>query len=1185
MRFLRLDLRSYGPFRNCPPIGLDGGSRGLHLIQGSNEAGKSTTLRAIRALLFGFPRSTGDARGGDYDALRLGATIRDESGVELSFLRRKKDIKPLWTPDDAESISRDALLPFLGDLDEGRFVDFFSMDHAELVRGGALIVGGGGRLGEMLFAAGSGLARVEDVRKGLDGEMRALFLPGGSNPPINAALREVIEARNLAERAMVQTESWVDFDAQLARAEARRGAVAAEIREAEADRRRLERLRDALPVLARRDEKARELADRSGVPVLSEGFAGRRIRASTGLEAAHRAADAAARSLEATDAELARLGPRDPILDEADAVRRAREDLVLYRRAVEGRPAALAKLARVEADALAGLADVRPGLGLDALAGLRVPAPLRDRVRALVRDRAGLEARVESARLDRDRLALDAPPGLADAPAALDGDAPRLADALARAIARAVAPGDLEAQLAEGRRALALAGRKAEISLRALPLWSGTLADLEALAAPSAATIDRFELEHRGADEAARQAERSAADAAARLAAIDLEIDREALADAPPTEADLAHRRTARDDAWRAVRRAWIDAEPPPEADGDPAALAGRFEALARAADDAADRLRREAERAAAHHQRTLSRRDAAERAAALAEGLDRARVAHEAGRADWIGIWRAIGIEPLTPREMHAWTFQDRAGLVRQAQGLRDLRADLDARLGRIEPIREELGRHLEALGEPAVDPSESLAALLGRARGAVDRVAFAGRIAGAGAALERAEGAVLAWRDRWAAAIGPLGLGADASTDEAEAAIGRRDALADLDRQGRELREAIADQARVESRFEAAAAALGARLGTEAAGGGAEAVALDLAARLGRAEIDDRLRQGAAERRAVEGAALAEARLAAEAAGCDLAALVAEAKAGSPADLADAERASDEVKGLRDKVLDLDDQLATLAGPVPLDRLRADLEGADPEALAARIEALADRLAPLAAERDALGVQVGRCRQQLEAMDGGPDAADARQGVAERLVRLGADVEQYARLRLASAVLSEAIERHRAKNQGSVLGRAGDLFATLTGGSFAGLRADVDDKNQPILRGIRADGVTPIDVASMSEGTADQLYLALRLASLEVYLDDPRHDPMPLVLDDILVNFDNARSLAALQALARLSDRTQVLFFTHHDHLVDLARAAIDPARLFVHRLDPTLTIAQPPAEPKPKRRKKAGTLFEDP
>jgi uncharacterized protein YhaN len=87
------------------------------------------------------------------------------------------------------------------------------------------------------------------------------------------------------------------------------------------------------------------------------------------------------------------------------------------------------------------------------------------------------------------------------------------------------------------------------------------------------------------------------------------------------------------------------------------------------------------------------------------------------------------------------------------------------------------------------------------------------------------------------------------------------------------------------------------------------------------------------------------------------------------------------------------------------------------------------------------------------------------------------------------------------------------------------------------------------------MSEGTADQLYLALRLASLEHYLEG--RDPIPLVADDILVSFDNERAGAALDVLAELACRTQVIFFTHHAHLVDLAQQRLGDDVLFVHRL----------------------------
>lgn len=63
------------------------------------------------------------------------------------------------------------------------------------------------------------------------------------------------------------------------------------------------------------------------------------------------------------------------------------------------------------------------------------------------------------------------------------------------------------------------------------------------------------------------------------------------------------------------------------------------------------------------------------------------------------------------------------------------------------------------------------------------------------------------------------------------------------------------------------------------------------------------------------------------------------------------------------------------------------------------------------------------------------------------------------------------------------------------------------------------------------MSSGTQDQLYLALRLASLEKYMKSA--EPMPFIVDDVLVDFDDARSQAALGALAELAERAQVIIF----------------------------------------------------
>ena len=98
------------------------------------------------------------------------------------------------------------------------------------------------------------------------------------------------------------------------------------------------------------------------------------------------------------------------------------------------------------------------------------------------------------------------------------------------------------------------------------------------------------------------------------------------------------------------------------------------------------------------------------------------------------------------------------------------------------------------------------------------------------------------------------------------------------------------------------------------------------------------------------------------------------------------------------------------------------------------------------------------------------------------------------------------------------------------------------------------------------MSAGTRDQLYLALRLGYLEHRLDC--HEPMPFFVDDILVHFDDDRALATMEVLAELSHKTQVIFFTHHQHLVELAEANLSGKELFLHHLDgPGVRAEQPP------------------
>ena len=242
-------------------------------------------------------------------------------------------------------------------------------------------------------------------------------------------------------------------------------------------------------------------------------------------------------------------------------------------------------------------------------------------------------------------------------------------------------------------------------------------------------------------------------------------------------------------------------------------------------------------------------------------------------------------------------------------------------------------------------------------------------------------------------------------------------------------------------------------------------------------------------------------------------------------------------------------------LSAGATVDEFIKDALKEDPDAINAQLQRLEESIRDLTREKSDLDQTIGSERTELGKMDGSAQAAELAEDTQMLLGRIESDVEKYAGLKLATAVLNLAMERYRAKNQDPVLARADLLFSQLTQESFAGLRIEFDDHGQPVLVGVRPGGKEIVTVDGMSDGTADQLYLALRLAGVTEYL--ARNESMPFIVDDILIKFDDGRAVAALKALADLSKTTQVIFFTHHRHLVELAEENLDSSLLINHTL----------------------------
>lgn len=182
---------------------------------------------------------------------------------------------------------------------------------------------------------------------------------------------------------------------------------------------------------------------------------------------------------------------------------------------------------------------------------------------------------------------------------------------------------------------------------------------------------------------------------------------------------------------------------------------------------------------------------------------------------------------------------------------------------------------------------------------------------------------------------------------------------------------------------------------------------------------------------------------------------------------------------------------------------------------------------LAAVSGELSRLQEELARAQGQRSALGDPVELEARREALEEELERRQAE---YQSLSTALEALSQANNQLRARFSPALDRRAGELFSALTGGKYdaVSLTRELDASAR------EAGGVLPRRALALSQGTADQLYLAVRLAVCELAL--PAEDPAPLVLDDALANFDDRRAGLALSLLRDLSRTRQVLLFTCH-------------------------------------------------
>lgn len=1084
MRFDALHLARFGPFTDRRLVFDEGAGPGLCVVYGSNEAGKSSALRAMRAFLYEIPRQTSDNFVHPHQDLQVGARLRFQDGLRCEILRRKGSKQTLRGEGPGGEAGIEQLEQLVRAIPESLFIHLYGLDHPALAAGAQALLDDRGEVGRTLFGAGLGVAHLRKVIEGLESEAAALF-KGRGKQKINQALAEWAETQKKIRNQQLDPGEW------------------------ERQARLVDRLAAGLVSLENSIEATTAEILRTR----------RRIEASEALERARTERGQILAAIEGDEKRLQALSLAPKLVELGDAIEAVLQRLSAYGDTQAQLPRREDELARVEGE-------------LDAVAralGVEVGTDTAMRLARVAEREATLRERVAEALLFADRLekARDAERDARVNWTTHAGPVESLGEAAQEAFEAAAtgsaAGGDPEpleqalrqanrlgaidsAILALRRQREALVGN--EDRLRAqLALTGRSQSELESLTLPSRSTIA---VHARGfashADEAGRLHRLRAAlqEQHVQLEAELVLLRREG---GVPDERELAACRAERDTLWRQLRRRLFD----PSSDGPGETvnpeLGDRFESSLRAADQLADRLRSEADRVAQAAQ-LAARSVRLERERLEQERAE--RIHAEAGRsveAAWRADWPVALGEPGAPEVRGEW----REGFERLMDVFAE-RGRVESELADEEVRRREARSLLEGLlGPEAASAEERLEPLVERAElerqhriAARDRARDRQRaresaeqqLARAVADREQAVERLERWRAAWHDELSEVGLSPTLQPREAGVQIQKLHSL--LGRRT-ELRHRVEAMRRDARDFERDCLQLAAVVQPEFAELAPSQAALRLKRALDQSR-DRATRTDELERK------LAEA---------------------------------------RDRLAVVDHAIAS--GEVERERTGGLV---DPAELAATLESLDARQAEQQRERSARSGELGEQRKALRDMDGRTRIAELAEQAASHLATVPADVRRYADLRLARRILEAEIEAYRRQNQGPILEKAGAFFSALTLAAYRGVLADEGEDGRMRLVALRADD-REVRVEGLSAGTRDQLFLALRLAAIADSVE--RSEPMPLVADDVLVDFDEDRSRAALDVLADFGKRTQVLLFTHHRHVAEQAASlGTDRARV---------------------------------
>ena len=1183
----RLDLKAFGRFTDFS-LDLSAGPNRFHIVYGPNESGKSTSLRAINSLLYGMPNRTSDNYLHDNPKMRVGGRLVDESGGVLECVRRRGRKDTLRDGDDANPVGETQLQRLLSGVDRETFEQRFGLSHDELVSGGAQIVNGGGDLGSILFAASAGVSALRDVQAELDKSCASLFLARGKNASINRHTTTLAQQRQALRDAQVLPDDFAERKRRLDDKNTEARHLHDQIKSIARELAGLNSMHKAMPLIPKWESTRSELEELNEVPDLDDAFTQRRRNVDTERQVAMRKQSELRRQLEHLRDQLNVHPASSPLIQNELQIEHLLQQLGARHEANSDRIELIRKRDNVNRRMHELLGDLNVNViaadevslseAIDAaVAKLRVGESVQTRVHELARkherlmqQRDDAEEDVQSLSHKLDRIAEE----LEMLDAAVSPDAiNQLIDSISHPDALLDSLAD---QIANEERAK----RACEVTHRRLVGLEMPFVQAAKLKLPSDTAIQDAAGEmQNGAEQLARVSENLQ-----QLIDQQTEVKRRLQADASaqplPTLSDLADARAERDRLVAA-------------ADQSDLSTIDSLRLAIIQADQLSDTIRLHHEQV---HRRSIDTALLESLDQEISQGqskIDSLQQASESAYEQWRSIWQSIGVTADTPERMRQWVA-DHGQLVQRVDHWNEERGRKLEIEQRVIQTCERLRSVIRSVAAQAVavavethdqtsdatlfsqeDSQIDLRSLYDEAvlvrrrlnedkakRGELEsrRAEVRQELAEAQSRLQTRQRHFDSWNTEWAQATDAFVNSSDSTPTVVVGMLSQIQKLADQTRERNILAKRIQSIADDENAYRSDVEKLAKAMKlTFDSDSDVHEYVRDLFQQL----RDDR--ELVTKRSAIEQQIRdAESELAdaiASQSQCDIAVqqLCSEAQCDEFESLVEIERRARQRRELAAVLTNLEDQFQILAGSIKVEDLIAKTREQDPTVLELDIEQTEGKLADLNEALAETQREVGALRNELDRVDGGTKAAEISQSIQAISGDLMRDAEEYARQKIASMILRRAIEHYRNANQGPVLELARQIFSQLTCGEYQSLRVDFDDNGKQTLMGVlsgsegSSDRVVPANV--MSTGTADTLYLAIRLASLRHHLS--QGSKIPLIVDDCLVQLDDDRAVAALSAFSHLSTQTQVILFTHHRHLVELAETHLTDGEFHVHEL----------------------------